>query len=158
MQDSRYSVDNWKPHVQNMKILPYFIARSLTYIKDSLRTIFLQLPEKKEKKTPANSTNLITWSSDWSQHSYSGKLLLQKHFLQRFQPMYLSWRHTGVFNTLRTGLLNYLNACSRGLTFRHRASCILGQEFHCSPENAFYIFNQQIYFIIWYLLYSASLI
>ena len=27
-------------------------------------------------------------------------------------------------NTLRTGLLNYLNARSRGLTFRHRASCI----------------------------------
>ena len=27
------------------------------------------------------------------------------------------------------------------LTFRHRASCILGQAFHYSPENAFYIFN-----------------
>ena len=38
------------------------------------------------------------------------------------------------------------------LTFRHRASCILGQAFHYSPENAFYIFNQQIYFIILYLL------
>ena len=34
------------------------------------------------------------------------------------------------------------------LTFRHRASCILGQVFRYSPENAFYIFNQQIYFII----------
>ena len=34
------------------------------------------------------------------------------------------------------------------LTFRHRASCILGQAFHYSPENAFYIFNQQIYLII----------
>ena len=34
------------------------------------------------------------------------------------------------------------------LTFRHCASCILGQAFHYSPENAFYIFNQQIYFII----------
>ena len=44
------------------------------------------------------------------------------------------------------------------LTFRHRASCILGQAFHCSLENAFYIFNQQIYFIIWYLLDRASLI
>jgi len=32
-----------------------------------------------------------------------------------------------------------------GLTFRHRASCILGQAFHCSPENAFYIFNQQMF-------------
>ena len=31
---------------------------------------------------------------------------------------------TGIINTLRTGLLNCLNARSRGLTFRHRASCI----------------------------------
>ena len=45
-----------------------------------------------------------------------------------------------------------------GLTFRHRAPCILGQAFHYFPENAFYIFNQQIYFIIWYLLDRASLI
>ena len=29
-----------------------------------------------------------------------------------------------LFNTLRTGLLNCLNACSRGLAFRHLASCI----------------------------------
>ena len=34
------------------------------------------------------------------------------------------------------------------LSFRHRASCILGQAFPYSPENAFYIFNQQIYLII----------
>jgi hypothetical protein len=34
------------------------------------------------------------------------------------------------------------------LTFRHRASCMLGQAFRYSLENAFYIFNQQIYFII----------
>jgi len=34
------------------------------------------------------------------------------------------------------------------LTFRQRASCILGQAFHYSPENAFYIFNKKIYFII----------
>ena len=31
---------------------------------------------------------------------------------------------SGYINTLRAGLLNCLNACSRGLTFRHRASCI----------------------------------
>ena len=31
------------------------------------------------------------------------------------------------------------------LTFRHRASCILGQAFHCSPENAFlYLINKYI--------------
>ena len=51
-------------------------------------------------------------------------------------------------NTLRTGLLNCLNARSRGLNFRHRASCVQGQAFRYSPEKAFYIFNQQIYFII----------
>ena len=44
------------------------------------------------------------------------------------------------------------------LTFRHRASCILGEAFHYSPENAFYIFNQQIYFINWHLLDRASFI
>ena len=66
-----------------------------------------------------------------------------------------SWLY---INTLRTGLLNCLNARSRDLTFRHRASCIEEQAFRFSPQNAFYIFNQQIYFIIWYLLYGASLI
>ena len=62
--------------------------------------------------------------------------------------------------------INYANSCVEecaistitSLTFRHRASCILGQTFRYSPENAFYIFNQQIYFIIWYLLDRASLI
>ena len=44
------------------------------------------------------------------------------------------------------------------LTSRHRASSVLGQAFHYSPENAFYIFNQQIYFIILYLFDRASLI
>ena len=34
----------------------------------------------------------------------------------------------------------------------------IGQAFRYSPENAFYIFNHQIYFIIWYLLDRASLI
>ena len=37
---------------------------------------------------------------------------------------------------------------SRVRNLRHRASCILGQAFRYSPANAFYIFNQQIYFII----------
>ena len=40
------------------------------------------------------------------------------------------------------------SSCRECLTFRHRASSIQGQAFHYSPENAFYIFNQQIYFII----------
>ena len=37
------------------------------------------------------------------------------------------------------------------LNFKHRASSILGQAFRYYPDNAFYIFNQQIYFIILYL-------
>ena len=41
-----------------------------------------------------------------------------------------------------------------------QAPCFLyiGQAFRYSSENAFYIFNQQVYFIIWYLLDHASLI
>ena len=39
----------------------------------------------------------------------------------------------------------YVNCVVLCLTFRHRASSILGQAFRYSPENAFYIFNQQIY-------------
>ena len=34
----------------------------------------------------------------------------------------------------------------------------IGQAFHYYSENAFYVFNQQIYIIIWYLLDHASLI
>jgi len=41
-------------------------------------------------------------------------------------------------------LLQKRSFCKTDLTFRHRASCILGQAFHYSPENAFYILNQQI--------------
>ena len=44
--------------------------------------------------------------------------------------------------------LNALVVICKRLTFRHRASCILGQAFRYSAENAFYIFNQQIHFII----------
>jgi len=44
--------------------------------------------------------------------------------------------------------VTFLPTHNISLTFRHRASYILGQAFHYSPENAFYIFNQHIYFII----------
>jgi len=35
-----------------------------------------------------------------------------------------------------------------------QAPCVLyiGQVFRYSPENAFYIFNQRLYFVIWYSL------
>ena len=47
------------------------------------------------------------------------------HFNITFQYMAESPTfQMAVFNTLRMGLLNCLNAHSRGLTFRHRASCI----------------------------------
>ena len=81
-------------------------------------------------------------------------------FMYRLWQAYVTVNSCGHFDiiTLKTGLLNCLNARSRGLTLRHRASCTEGQAFHYSPQNAFYIFNQQIYFIIWYLLDRASLI
>ena len=43
-------------------------------------------------------------------------------------------------------------------TINLQAPCVLyiGQAFRYSPENAFCMFNQQIYFIIWYLLRCAS--
>ena len=67
------------------------------------------------------------------------------------------------YTNLNSGLLLHDSILTvlhveKELTFRHRASCILGQAFRYSTENAFYIFNQQIYFIIWYLLDRASLI
>ena len=62
----------------------------------------------------------------------------------------------GDFNTEFT--IRVMQESSFPLTFRLRDSCILGQAFHYSPENAFYIFNQQIYFIIWYLLDRVLLI
>jgi hypothetical protein len=62
-------------------------------------------------------------------------------------------------NSTPTGqILVKLDIADYNLIFRHRASCILGQAFHYSLENAFYIFNQRIYFIVWYLLHRASLI
>ena len=73
-----------------------------------------------------------------------------QHYISRYASILISY--TDVF--LNTALENS-PIC---LTFRHRASCIYGQAFHYSSENAFYIFNQQIYFIIWYLLDGASLI
>jgi len=51
-------------------------------------------------------------------------------------------------NIILTSVRFLFNSVNYLLTFRHRASCILGQAFHYSSENAFYIFNQQIYLII----------
>ena len=56
--------------------------------------------------------------------------------------------------TRQAKALSGIFAC---LTFRHRA-LYKGQALRYFPENAFYIFNQHIYFIIWYLLDRASLI
>jgi hypothetical protein len=39
-------------------------------------------------------------------------------------PLGMNWCKLQNINTLRTGLSNCLNARFRGLTFRHRASCI----------------------------------
>jgi len=41
---------------------------------------------------------------------------------------------------------------SARLTFRHRASSILGQAFRYSPENAFYVFNLILFLILFLFL------
>jgi len=51
--------------------------------------------------------------------------------------------------SVATGVFKFHLNLAGLLTFRHRASCFIGQAFRYSPENAFYVFNQQIYFIIW---------
>ena len=50
--------------------------------------------------------------------------------------------------------------CFASYWINPQAPCVMyiGQAFRYSSENAFYIFNQQIYFIVWYLLDRASLI
>ena len=53
-----------------------------------------------------------------------------------------------VTEVLKSLTLQFTHSFRITLTFRHRASCILGQAFRYSPENAFYLLNQQIYFII----------
>jgi len=63
-------------------------------------------------------------------------VLLDTHWIMQVYPANLP-------TLLYQEYFKFLNL----LTFRPRASCILGQAFHYSPEKAFYIFNQQIYFI-----------
>ena len=53
------------------------------------------------------------------------------------------WRYA-----VRTKLGHSICQSTQCLNFKHCAFCILGQAFRYSPENAFYIFNQQIYFFI----------
>ena len=105
-----------------------------------------------------------------SQHSTRLRIFSYLHSY----PLYTSWTRILLFRDLdeklsleidfkiRYGDISVVTLLSFktkfGLNFRHRASSILGQAFRYSPENAFYIFNQQIYFIIWYLLDRASLI
>ena len=72
-------------------------------------------------------------------------------------PPVTCW-HSPTFPTCLHTRCTFQQCVPHPLTFRHRASCILGQAFRYSPENAFYIFNQKIYFIIWHLLDRASLI
>jgi len=66
------------------------------------------------------------------------------------------------YNTLGPNiLLNtlYSVTCSLCSSLNLYEPCVLyiGQAFRCSSENAFYIFNRQIYFIILYLLDRVSL-
>ena len=90
-----------------------------------------------------NSKYSWTVSGIW--HSYSPKLQLSRKEWSSF-PL--------------SGYKTFLRSVLFCPTFNLWAPCVLytGQAFRRFPENAFYIFNQQIYFIIWYLLDRASLI
>ena len=130
--------------------IPYFICDGWNEFIRNLHNFKLQIIEK--ERTCA--VCLKAGGKQLHGHSCFFKCPLSAHLdlnqlgtvLRELNPVVL---HTG--RSLPTSPYDYLN-------FRHRASCILGQAFHYSPENAFYIFNQQIYFIIWYLLDRASLI
>ena len=99
------------------------------------------------------SSRLVSWQGVTCEKILAGVVKLEK------ESFWKVCRH----NILTNRTVVWVPCCfvrrnSRSrytLTFRHRASCILGQAFRCSPENDFYIFNQQIYFIIWYLLDRA---
>ena len=74
----------------------------------------------------------------------------------RLTVIFRGFSHT-TRNEARTAMLSdaddtqqtaHQYSCLYHLNFRHRASCFIGQAFRYSPAKAFYIFNQQIYFII----------
>jgi len=111
----------------------------------------------------------IAFSKEWNQWTFL--LILEAEFpfetmvpsysLARFHKLELhvssTWLLLGPV-VPRVTLLLIMSCIERMLTFRHRASSTLEQAFRYYTENAFYIFNQQIYFIIWYFLDRASLI
>ena len=68
-------------------------------------------------------------------------------------------RRTASYSKGIVGFLQFFPYQFLDITFNLQAPCVLciGQAFRYSPENAFYIFNQQIYFIISYLFNRASL-
>ena len=67
------------------------------------------LKQKTELQTTVSLSSLFICSTD-------AQLYCSKRMSKFYGKIYI--------NTLRTGLLNCLNARSQGLTFRHRASCI----------------------------------
>ena len=93
-----------------------------------------------------------------SSSSYSGVTVLENlSFFQNcpsrssdfsLQSLMLMFFRFSSTKSSHLGLCFPIRRVPSVLTFRHRASSILGQAFRYSPENAFYIFNQQIYFII----------
>ena len=111
------------------------------------------------------SVGQVNWVSATTEHIWryvdcvrtaclADRILLRILMLLNFSK-WPTWHTVLLFyNTFITVLYMFrATSCSSSggqivLTFRHRASCILGQAFRYSPENAFYIFNQQIYFII----------
>ena len=84
--------------------------------------------------------------------------LLNRRRVFWFSPQLLS----ETFLTLRRIQRDITNldgaTCKVAINFQAPCVLYIGQAFRYSPENVFYIFNQQIYFILLYLLDRASLI
>ena len=103
-----------------------------------------------------NTTNCSFW--------YSHKLLSASAcFLQHvMRHAHTRMRNPGTCNSsfLRATATQVAKAMMfwKELTFKTPCVLYIGQSFRYSSENAFYVFNQQIYFIIWYVLDRTSLI
>ena len=85
---------------------------------------------KYEDKVRARRLRCVLWFSFslwflWDKLYSTPSCKKEMQSRRNWSPLFLMQNDTSVhINTLRTGLLNFLNARSRGLNFRHLASCI----------------------------------
>ena len=105
-----------------------------------------------------SSGGILYIYSNWYVFCFSVDCLLARLYIYSIPPddglqicpkhVEVNWRNKLRIKSASSWFLSHNHSSPfhfTSLTFRHRASCILGQAFHYSPENAFYIFNQHIY-------------